>query len=194
MPDQTTSQRRLNLKFNPGVATDERICESAQVPGVAKVERLFPEETEPDLASLMVVDVNQDEFDQAVPALRGQPDVQYVEEPAPRKLIRPVSENGGRERPAPGSSDPEEALPIASSVRLVDGIAPRADGTAGSRWGGAPLALDDAERRQPLRRPDQGRRGGHDRLDVLVGERRLLGDRPRLRRSGGRRRGAAISS
>ena len=49
------------------------------------------------------------------------------------------------------------------------------------RTGGDRLPLDDTQRRQPLGRPDQGRRGGHDQLDVLVCEGGLLGDTLRLR-------------
>ncbi len=90
MPDRPAGQRRLNLKFVPGAATDERMRELAQTPGVANVEPLFPGESQPDLASLMVVDVDEDKLDQALPDLRAKPDVEYVEEPAPRKLIRPV--------------------------------------------------------------------------------------------------------
>ena len=56
-----------------------------------------------------------------------------------------------------------------------------------------PQPLTTPERREPLGRPDQGRRGGHDRLDVLVGEGRLLGDTLRVTGSGATTPSAAIS-
>jgi hypothetical protein len=101
MPDRPSNQRRFNLKFVPGAASEERLRELAQMPGVAKVEPLFPGESQPDLASLMVVDVDEDKLDQALPDLRARPDVEYIEEPAPRKLIRPVV---GKRRTAKRSS------------------------------------------------------------------------------------------
>ena len=50
---------------------------------------------------------------------------------------------------------------------------------------GEASALDDSDRHQPLGRLHERRRGGHDRLDVLVRERCLFGDVPRLRRAKG---------
>ena len=78
---------RLNVKLTPDL--DPRRSEEilSKTPGLRLVIQTFPEETDPELSTLYVLEVNPSDVKSALKQLRQNPYVQYVEETAPRKLI-----------------------------------------------------------------------------------------------------------
>ena len=74
----------LNVKLvQPSGA--QRIFE--RVPGIVQVNHTFPEEDDPELATLYVIQVEARRAQSALQALRASSTVEYAEACAPRKLI-----------------------------------------------------------------------------------------------------------
>jgi hypothetical protein len=79
---------RINVKLATG--TDHTACRKtmAAMPGVMNIIQTFPDETDQELASLYLLEVEPSHIKAALRELRVLPEVEYAEEAAPRKLIR----------------------------------------------------------------------------------------------------------
>ncbi len=79
---------QVNVKLAPGADRPLVVQKLSITPGVRDVVQTFPGETDEELASLYVLDVDASEVESALRQLRQIADVEYVEVSAPRKLIR----------------------------------------------------------------------------------------------------------
>lgn len=80
---------RLNVKLVDARANDGRAIEVIRsAPGVRSVVHTFPDEKDPQLATLFLVEVDPSEVGPTEERLRRMPTVEYVEQAAPRALIR----------------------------------------------------------------------------------------------------------
>jgi hypothetical protein len=79
----------LNVKLIATTPADDAVKAIEGTPGVYRAEPLFPGESHPDLTKLYVVYLDESAAKVAVPMLRNLPEIEYVEVPEPRKLIRP---------------------------------------------------------------------------------------------------------
>jgi hypothetical protein len=78
---------QVNVKLAPGADRRRAAAFLAALPGVEDVVQLFPDEADEELAGLYVIEVDAPELETALHELGRQPDVEYAEEAAPRKLI-----------------------------------------------------------------------------------------------------------
>ena len=78
---------RLHVKLNPGAKGEEFIHSLEEAPGIRNVTQTFPGESDPELATLFLVEIDPAGVKSALQRLRRHPAVQYAEEVAPRKLI-----------------------------------------------------------------------------------------------------------
>jgi len=78
---------RLNMKLAAGVKPNKLDKLLAGAPGIESVIQTFPDETDEELSRLYVLDVNPEEVDAALENLSHQPEIEYVEPTAPRRLI-----------------------------------------------------------------------------------------------------------
>lgn len=78
----------VNVKLAPGIDARRSASILARAPGVVNVTQTFPGESDRDLASLYLIEVDTDTLNTALSQFRNNPDVEYAEEAAPRKLIR----------------------------------------------------------------------------------------------------------
>ena len=90
MASEKTVQSRatLNVKLARGKDGTRARKVLSNVPGLKSVVQTFPDETDPDLANLYVLEVNPTAVGSVLKRLRKNPYVEYVEETARRKLIR----------------------------------------------------------------------------------------------------------
>lgn len=79
---------QVSLKLAEGADRAKCARALAEVPGVRKLIQVFPDEDDPSLATLYVAEVDPSLIQSTVRAMREEPGVEYVEAPAPRKLIR----------------------------------------------------------------------------------------------------------
>lgn len=84
-----SDQLQLNVKITAHPPPDDLLRAIETTPGVTLAEPLFPGEEHPELAKLYVVYVEQSAANVVVLTLRDLPEIEYVEVPKPRKLIRP---------------------------------------------------------------------------------------------------------
>jgi hypothetical protein len=79
---------RVNVKLAPHA--DRRKLERmlAEVPGVRQVIQTFPGESDEELSSLYMLEIEPDRLQPGLKTLRDNPGIGYVEEAAPRRLIR----------------------------------------------------------------------------------------------------------
>lgn len=80
----------FNLKLKETVDFDAALQRLSGVVGITNITRMFPGETDPETASLYRVELNSDlcpvaEY-QVWTALQSDPDVEFVEKSARRKL------------------------------------------------------------------------------------------------------------
>jgi hypothetical protein len=76
----------VNLKL-ASQANGETVKKLSSVPGVEHLVQTFPHEQDPELSRLYVVKLNPSRANIALQKLRDNPDIEYVEQAAPRKLI-----------------------------------------------------------------------------------------------------------
>ena len=57
-------------------------------PGLHSVVQLFPDESDPQLRSLFMLEVDGETMEDALHVLDTQPEIEYAQENGPRKLIR----------------------------------------------------------------------------------------------------------
>lgn len=90
MPKQQKIHRgvRLNVKLKPGLDPKRSEEILSKTPGIELVTQTFPEEKDLELSALYILDVKPSDVELALKQLRQNPHVDYVEETAPRKLIR----------------------------------------------------------------------------------------------------------
>lgn len=80
---------RLNVKLVDARANDALAIEQLRsAPGVRSVVHTFPDETDPGLTALYLVEVDPAQAGSTEERIRRIPDVEYVEQAAPRALIR----------------------------------------------------------------------------------------------------------
>jgi len=77
---------QLNVKLTPKAGRGTAKILSA-LPGVQKVVQTFPDERDPELSRFYLVKLKPSSAKVALQKLRKHPDIEYVEETAPRKLI-----------------------------------------------------------------------------------------------------------
>ncbi|MGE0886537.1 MAG: hypothetical protein AB7P14_23615 [Blastocatellales bacterium] len=90
----TTQAKRgvhLNMKLAAGVKHNRLKKVLADAPGIESVIQTFPDETDEELSRMYVLEVDPAEVDAAIAALNHQPEIEYVEPSAPRRLIRKAS-------------------------------------------------------------------------------------------------------
>lgn len=79
---------QLSVKLQPNADPEKFVRRFSQAPGVLRVTRTFPDETDQELATLFVVEVDPTILHSAIQQLRSTSDVEYAADPAPRRLIR----------------------------------------------------------------------------------------------------------
>jgi hypothetical protein len=87
-PGEAPQQSVLNIKVAPTADIDKTLERLQRVDGFRAIEPLFPGETQSDLSTIYVAHVDSDRVAAALPEIEADDDVEYVEEPASRKLIR----------------------------------------------------------------------------------------------------------
>jgi hypothetical protein len=78
---------RLNVKLLPGLDRHKSDAALNGTPGLRSVIQTFPEETDEELSTLYILEVDPSNLKDAVRQLQDNPSVEYVEETARRKLI-----------------------------------------------------------------------------------------------------------
>jgi hypothetical protein len=78
---------QINVKLQPRARQERAVKSLSGIPGVRDVIQLFPDETDPELSRLCVVEIDDSAINSALEEIRHLPDVEYVEAPARRKLI-----------------------------------------------------------------------------------------------------------
>jgi hypothetical protein len=79
---------RLNVKLVPQSASRWSKEVFSEVPGLQTVIQTFPDETDPELSTMYIIEVNPASMESALRQLRHNPHVEYAEATAARKLIR----------------------------------------------------------------------------------------------------------
>ena len=82
---------RLNVKLSPGADLTEARRRLSRNPGVERVIQTFPDENDPELGSLYLLEVEPTHVQEVLQRLRGDSSVDYVEQAPVRKLILPRS-------------------------------------------------------------------------------------------------------
>ena len=80
---------QVNVRASTDGSPDDFVKNLESTPGVTSAEPLFPGETHPDLANLYVVYLDESSADETEQVLRDLPEIDYVDLPEPRKLVRP---------------------------------------------------------------------------------------------------------
>ena len=86
--DEPPVQSVLTIKVFPTADIDSTLERLQSVDGFRTIERLFPDEIEPDLSTIYVAHVDTDRLAEAKPEIEADDDIEYVEEPPTRKLVR----------------------------------------------------------------------------------------------------------
>jgi len=79
---------RINVKFAETTNKEKSVEALTSTPGVVDVIQTFPGETDKELASLYLVEVEEKDVKKTLQKLRKSPAIDYAEEVAPRKLIK----------------------------------------------------------------------------------------------------------
>ncbi len=94
---KTTTEKKGCVRVNVKLAVRADQTPSSKtlstLPGVLNVIQIFPDETDQELASLRLLEVEPSQIKSTLRELRAMPGVEYAEEAAPRKLIRSVVYN-----------------------------------------------------------------------------------------------------
>lgn len=80
-------RQRVNFKLRETATPDKATARLSRIPGVTKIERLFPDETDPELAALYTTEAYPSSIDAALKQIAADPDVEFAELPTRRKLI-----------------------------------------------------------------------------------------------------------
>lgn len=88
MAEERTPQGvQVNVKLAPKADRPRGAKALSSVPGLRKLTQTFPDETDPELLNLYVLEIEAPMLSSALDKLRQNPDVEYAEAAAPRKLI-----------------------------------------------------------------------------------------------------------
>lgn len=79
--------RLIILKLKETAPVDATLARLSQMPGVVKIERLLPGETDPELATLYTVADESTTADAVLKLLSTDMDIEFAEVPPSRKLI-----------------------------------------------------------------------------------------------------------
>jgi len=79
---------QINVKLNADANQQQAVKVLSAIPAVRDVIRLFPDESDQELSQLYVIEIDPSGLKSALEAIRHNPDVEYAEDPSPRKLIR----------------------------------------------------------------------------------------------------------
>jgi len=79
---------QVNVKLIAGADQKASFDTLRVAPGVINVTQTFPGEADEELATLYLLDVKSSKVKPVLRRLRANPEIEYVEEAAPRKLIR----------------------------------------------------------------------------------------------------------
>lgn len=79
--------RIITLKLRGVVPSEATISRFLRIPGVVKIVRLFPQETDPELATLYIVSVEPSRIDSVLKQLSVDPATEFAEIPPPRTVI-----------------------------------------------------------------------------------------------------------
>jgi hypothetical protein len=86
MNNQTLNTKHLNIKQSDSSTVDEFEKAVKVVDGVVILERMFPDETENDLAQIYFAKIDASKFIQAQLAIASLKVVEYAHHPAPRGI------------------------------------------------------------------------------------------------------------
>ncbi len=86
--EKNPAQSVLNIKVTRTADVGTTLERLQRVEGFRAIEPLFPGETQADLSTIYVAHVDTDRLAEAVPKIEADDDVEYVEKPASRKLIK----------------------------------------------------------------------------------------------------------
>lgn len=78
---------RVNIKLAPGVNPDQVKKILSGTPGLHSIVQLFPDETDEEMLSLYILEINPDQLDDAMKQLHENPKLESAHETARRKLI-----------------------------------------------------------------------------------------------------------
>ena len=87
-PEPGPPQSILNIKVDAKADVASTLERLQRVDGFRAIEPLFPGETHPDLSTIYVAHVDSDRLATALPEIEADEDIEYVEEPPSRKLVR----------------------------------------------------------------------------------------------------------
>lgn len=76
---------RINVKMATEVDSGDAAARLFSIPGVTHVVHTFPDEEDPDLARLYLLEVEDSSVQGVLAQLSASPSVDYAEEAAPRK-------------------------------------------------------------------------------------------------------------
>ncbi|OGO75156.1 MAG: hypothetical protein A3K41_06125 [Chloroflexi bacterium RIFOXYD12_FULL_57_15] len=79
---------QVNVKLIAGTDKQATFDTLRVAPGVINVTQTFPDEVDEELATLYLLDVKSSKVKPVLRRLRANPEIEYVEEAASRKLIR----------------------------------------------------------------------------------------------------------
>ena len=79
---------RVNLKLSEGADRTVVLKRLRAEHGLTNVKRIFPREKLPDLARMYQAEIELDKLPSALQDAEADPSIEYLEEPAERKLIR----------------------------------------------------------------------------------------------------------
>jgi hypothetical protein len=86
-PGRPDALATLNLKLTRSADLNSAVERLQGIPGLHDIEPLFPGEEQEDLRTIFVARIEPGHLEEAVPKVAADDDVEYVEEPAPRKLV-----------------------------------------------------------------------------------------------------------
>ena len=79
---------QLKLKLIGDADGASFVRDASRISGITRIVQTFPDEQDPFLSSMYVAEVESQEVTSVMSSLKGDPRIEYVEPPAPRKLIR----------------------------------------------------------------------------------------------------------
>lgn len=78
---------RVNVKLKAVADSQGLVQTLSKVPGVKAIEQTFPGESDKELSTLYIVETDSSDAKSVLQKLRRRPDIEYVERPAPRRLV-----------------------------------------------------------------------------------------------------------
>jgi len=79
---------QLSLRLGPQVDARQFVRDLSSWPGILAVNQTFPNESDQELAKLLVLEIEPSAVASTLKRLRKNPSVEYAEEPNLRRLIR----------------------------------------------------------------------------------------------------------